>query len=260
MDMPVGAARGDFAIGCDDDGIERRRQINNCRRALSPQRPEAHGRVVSCADERFAVGRKGDRVDVLLIALEHGRCAAGERPQANRAIPGCGSERGTVGRYGERGDRSAVAFEDHVGPRTAVPPDRDARIGAARDRAAVPQDRDRVHRIVVQSHHLFGDSAIERPADRGRVKASGKCGRTVLRYRQRTHRPAMPDQLRAGRRGVDGGSEQKHRCENTNPGQSHAIVLASPSDRRRAWHGFSAPYLRFCGILSRYCSTKRGQQ
>ena len=29
MDVPVGAARGDFAIGCHDDGIERRRQIHN---------------------------------------------------------------------------------------------------------------------------------------------------------------------------------------------------------------------------------------
>ena len=80
MDMPVGAARGDFAIGCDDDGIERCRQIHDCRRAVSRQRPAAHGRVVSRADERFAVGRKGDCVDVLLMALEHGRRAAGERP------------------------------------------------------------------------------------------------------------------------------------------------------------------------------------
>jgi hypothetical protein len=63
-------------------------------------------------DERFTVGRKGDRVGVLLMALEHGRRAAAERP-----------------------------------------------------------------------------------ADRGRVEASGKCDRTVLGYRQRTPRPAMPGQI-----------------------------------------------------------------
>ena len=47
----------------------------------------------------------------------------------------------------------------------------------------------------------------------------------------------MPDQLRASRRGVYGGCEQNDRYENTNPGESHAIILPSLNDRRRAWDG-----------------------
>ena len=64
----------------------------------------------------------------------------------------------------------------------------------------------------------------------------------------------MPDQLRAGQRGVDGGSEQKHRCENTNPGESHAI--ASPNAAAEPSEGFSTPLPAICGILSTYCYSK----
>ena len=55
----------------------------------SRQRPDPHGRVITRAHQRFAVGSERDAVDVLRMAFEHARRAARERPQPDGAVPRC---------------------------------------------------------------------------------------------------------------------------------------------------------------------------
>ena len=51
------------------------------------ERPDAQGHVIGSADQRLAVRRERDAVDVLLMVLEHARFAAGKRPQPDAAVP-----------------------------------------------------------------------------------------------------------------------------------------------------------------------------
>ena len=85
------------------------------------------------------------------------------------------------------------------GSRLALRPDRDMRVGAGGGDAAVLEPGDRVHRAVVEAHHLLGDVARQRPADRRGVEAAGDGVAAVGRDRQRPHRPAMAAQLRLRR-------------------------------------------------------------
>ena len=61
---------------------------------------------------------------------------------------------------------------------------------------AVRQHCDRVAGVGVEVQHLFGGVACQRPADRGRVEASGDRALSSGRNRQRPNRPAMAAQLR----------------------------------------------------------------
>jgi hypothetical protein len=92
-----------------------------------------------------------------------------------------------------------MAVQHRIGLGLAGSPDRDAPVGARGRRASIPQQHHRVDGVGMETEHLFGGVARQRPADRGRIKTAGQRGLPVRRNRQRPHRPAMAAQLRRGR-------------------------------------------------------------
>jgi hypothetical protein len=196
--LAICAGRRDFAVCCNHDRIERRRQCHDQRCARARQRPNAYRGIVSGANQRFAICRKRDTVSVLLVSFKHGRRATGKRPQANRSIPRRRGEGATVGRHGERGDRSVVSLQDCVRRRIARRPDADLGIRAGGHRAAILEKRDGVYRALVQPQNLLGDLAAKRPADCRCVKTPGERHRAIGGNRKRADRPAMAAQLREG--------------------------------------------------------------
>ncbi len=199
------------------------------------ERRDAQRQVVARRHQRAAVGREGDAVDVLLMALDHLRRAAAERPHPRGAIPRCRGEQLAVRRHGERHDRTLVTFEHRRRLRLAGLPDRDARILAAGRHASVGQERDRVHRAVVEAQHLLGGVALQRPADRRGVEAAGNRLRAVGRDRERPHRPAVPAQLGVG----SARRKQQSACKNSNDRhEARRFRLPSPREavgRGRGW-------------------------
>ena len=191
-------------------------------RRAAGQRPDAQRRVVAGGDDRLAVGREGDAVDVILMALEHARLAAGERPQPRGVIPRRRRERRAVRRNRERHHRRLVAFKHGVGLRLAgrqIAMRVSSPLGGG---AAVGQQRHRVHRAVVEAQHLGGGVLLQRPADGGRVEAAGQRRLAVGRDRERPHRPAMAAQLRMRR---DGGSRQARAATTNNANANHRSRL-----------------------------------
>ena len=91
-----------------------------------------------------------------------------------------------------------MTFQHGVGLGVARSPDRNAPIGACGCRASIFQQHHRVDGIRMETEHLLGRIARQRPADRGGIEASGNSGLSVGRDRQRPHRPAMAAQLREG--------------------------------------------------------------
>jgi hypothetical protein len=87
VDLSIGAADRDFAIGTCGHGIERGRHRNHSRRLRARHRPDADAEVVADADHRAAIGGERHAVDVLRMRIEHARRAARQRPQAHGAIP-----------------------------------------------------------------------------------------------------------------------------------------------------------------------------
>ena len=53
-----------------------------------------------------------------------------------------------------------MAVEHFIGLRLALRPDRDMRVGAGGDDAPVLEPGDRVHRAIMETHHLLGDVAL----------------------------------------------------------------------------------------------------
>jgi hypothetical protein len=88
--------------------------------------------------------------------------------------------------------------QDSVRDRLSGCPDADYCIGAGGHHPAVLEDRDRVYRALVQTQNLPGDIVTKRPADRGRVKASGQRCRAVGGDGNGADRPTMPAQLGIG--------------------------------------------------------------
>jgi hypothetical protein len=72
----------------------------------------------------------------------------------------------------------------------------------------VLEQRDGVDGIGMETKHLLGRVARQRPADRGRIEAAGDRALPVGRYRQGPHRPAMAAQLCEGCGGSDRQSDQ----------------------------------------------------
>ena len=191
------------------------------------ERPDAQRHVVARGDQRAAVGREGDAVDVLLMAFEHARRAAGERPQPHGVVPRGRGERRAVGRHRERRRPAPCGLRARVaGCRLARLPDRDARILAAGDDAAVRAGS--ATAFTAPSWKRSTCSAalrVQRPADRRGVEAAGDRGRAVGRDRERAHRPAMAAQLRL--RGQL-GSQQHSQSDRT---ATMREVLAHQSSR-----------------------------
>ncbi len=132
------------------------------------------------------------------MTLEHARRAAGERPQPHRLIPRRRGQCCPVGRHRKCGDRRGMAFQHGIGLGVAGSPDGDAAVGACGRRAAVSEQCHRVDGVGMETQHLFGRIARQRPADRGRIEAAGNRGLSVGRNRQCPHRAAMAAQLRRG--------------------------------------------------------------
>ena len=128
------------------------------------------------------------------MLVEHARRAACERPKPHRVIPRGRCERCAIGRYRQRDDRRRMAFEHRVGLCLAGSPDRDAAIGAGGRRAPIPEQRDRVDGVGMETKHLLGRIARQRPADRGRNRS---CRRSRFARRPRSPAPAPARHARA---------------------------------------------------------------
>ena len=204
----VRARRDNLIRRRDRDRAQRRRQGHD-RRHAAVKRPDAQRQIVSRADDRFAVRRERDAVDVLRMPFEHARRAARRAARAARCGPTRRKRASRRPAKRERHDRRRVSLQHRVGLLLAVAPDRDAPVRACRDGAAVSQQRDRVHGIVVEAQHLLGGVARERPADRGRIEAAGERRRAVGRNRDRAHRSAMAAQLRVRGRASANAEERQ---------------------------------------------------
>src|ERR1700674_1545918 len=97
-----------------------------------------------------------------------------------------------------------MAVEHLVGLWLALRPDRDMRVGAGGGDAPILEPDDRIYRVIMETHHLFGHVARERPADRRSIEAAGNGATAVGRDRQRPHRAAMAAQLGLRRDKRDG--------------------------------------------------------
>jgi hypothetical protein len=91
-----------------------------------------------------------------------------------------------------------MAFQHRIGMRVAYGPDRNAPVGTRSRRASIAEQDDGIDGVVVETQHLLGNIARQRPSDRSRVEASGKGGLSVSRDHERAHRPTMAAQLRHG--------------------------------------------------------------
>jgi hypothetical protein len=102
-----------------------------------------------------------------------------------------------------------VTLQHDAGLLLARFPDRDARVGAGGNDAAVAQQRDGIHRAIMEAQDLFGRVGLERPADGRCIETAGDRLRTVGGNRQGPHRPAMAAHLRLYRRGGKHESGEK---------------------------------------------------
>ena len=206
IDLAVGAGGDDLAVRGDRDRIERRRHRDGDGRSLAVQRCDAQRRVVAGADERAAIRREGDAIDVLPVAGEHARRTAGERPQPRRAIPGGRGQQRPVGRDRQGDHRGLMALEHRRRLRLAPLPDRNARVLAAGRDTAISQEDHGVDGTVVEPQHLLGFVVLQRPADHRAVEAAGDCACAVRRDCKRSHRPAVTAQLSMRRVEKNGGA------------------------------------------------------
>src|SRR5262249_23850312 len=192
--------------------------------------PDADRSMVSRANDGSAVRRKRHAVDVLAIALEDPRWSAGERPQSNGAIPRGGCQHLAIGRSRERGNRSGVAVEDPIGRLLACRPDCDMRIAACRHNAAVLEPGDRIHRPVMEAHHLLGNVARQRPANRRSIKAAGDHVQTIGRNCQRSYRSGVAAQLSVNRFEAGGAGRgdqyaRKQGAARSEPRSGHSLCI-----------------------------------
>jgi hypothetical protein len=125
-------------------------------------------------------------------------------------VPGCRRQQGAVARHGERRHRGPVPFEHCQRRLLAGNPDCNARIIAAGDGAAVPEQGDRVDGTVMEAQHRLCGIAIERPADHRGIEAPRNRGLAVGGYREGADRPAVPAQLRA--RHASRKQQARRRC------------------------------------------------
>jgi hypothetical protein len=111
----------------------------------------------------MAIGREGNAVDVLLVALERARRAAIKWPKPCRGVPARGGERLAVGRDRKADDGSGMTLQHGLRLVLAGLPEGDAAVLAGRGHAPVFQNGSRVDRSLVEAEHLFSRAGHERP-------------------------------------------------------------------------------------------------
>ena len=186
--LAVGTARRDLSVRRDRNGVKRRRQRDDIRRALW-QWPDPDREIITDADQRFPVRREGNAVNVLRMAFQHALHTDTERPKPHGAVPGCGCQHRTVGRHGKRRNRPASEY----GLSQPSPP-LFFQIAIIRD-AAILQEDDRIHRVGMEAKNLLGGFRRERPPDRRCVEAAGPDALTIGRDRKRPNRPTVAGEL-----------------------------------------------------------------
>src|SRR5215467_1987281 len=88
-----------------------------------------------------------------------------------------------------------MALKNHVRVLFSGPPNSDACISAASRNATVRRHRDSIDRAVVEAQHLLGCIRLQRPADRGAIKAARDGRLSVRRDGERPDRTTMATQL-----------------------------------------------------------------
>ena len=170
-------------------------------RRAAAERPDAQRQVIARADQRLAVRREGDAVDVLLMAFEHTRLAAArQRPQPDGAIPGRRRQRRAVGRHREADDRRRCDLRAPA-PASAAPGCQIAILPSSPPVTMRPSGASATA-FTALSWKRSTCSAALRVSDQRiaeRVEAAGDRVRAVGRDRERAHRAAVAAQLRVRR-------------------------------------------------------------
>jgi hypothetical protein len=113
------------------------------------------------------------------MPLQHFRLAAADWRQTNAAIPRRRSDPFSVRRCGECDHRSGVPLQNCRWRRLPIIPDRDLTVFPTSREFAAGNDDDRIYRALMKTKYLLRGVFCERPADRGRVEASGNREGTI---------------------------------------------------------------------------------
>src|SRR5215472_6526667 len=179
-----------------------------------------------------------------------------------------------------------MAVKHLIGRRLACGPDRDMCIAARSDDTAVFEPGHRIHRAVMKAHHLLGDVARQRPANRRGVEAARDHVLAVGGNCQRAYRSAVATQLRANavaagsqagkqRRGAQCAKDQG--AARSEPKRNHSLCIITHKARldhgiqngftvsKSRWYGstpmsFKLRSLRLSSVAPRRCRFQRPKQ
>jgi hypothetical protein len=114
-----------------------------------------------------------------------------------------------------------VSLKDRVGLLSSRRPDGYTGVFAGGYGAAALEDRDRIHRALMQAQHLLGGVAPKRPADRRGVKAARERPSAIGRDGERAYGTAMPAQLRFGRLKAERRPDQHGATDQRDQNETH---------------------------------------
>src|SRR6516165_10699158 len=121
-----------------------------------------------------------------------------------------------------------MALKNHLRVLFSWPPNGDARIGAASSNATVRRHRDGVDRAIMEAEHLLGCISLQRPADRGTIKAARHGGLSVWRDAKRPDRPPVGTQLCVSRGEAKRPQQKYHEELAAHSFRQIGVGMASP--------------------------------